>query len=638
MVLFVGYFNNNDHEPAYECIECCIYMLNMSGNWYNYTFFFCLLSLSFPTFAEASCKAAVRSAKGFVEDVGKASASKSAGLLRLSTRAEENAERDCHSLLVDQFQLGLPIPKTQLETSCGFPLPVLRLRDWARFLLDGNHSHILVGLKRPDWKREASILKAFWSNFKKQHEHHPVFAAADAGTLCLERTFPMVVHGDEGRGRKHAAYLVCNMHSVLGRGLRKFSKKPDLRYCKMSPNYHGHTYTSRFLLAALPKILYTGQNDQVFTDVLQFIADEVQHMFCVGEDDTLASRGRFHMVLVAIAGDWPFLADSGFFERSYRSVQKTRNQKKHSGICHLCAGGRTCHWEQINTLKPHWLESMFSLPLHADGCEASPLETVPHVPGELPGLWAFDTFHTMHLGVCKSFSASCLALLSELQPESSIDERFASLSSLYLGWCQTAGERPWVSKLTKELLGWMTTTTFPNGTWHKGALSTTLMTWIQCRFESEGSLWPAMLQEAGEACVACNSFLRGLYDSEAWIAPVEARRIAGFGHRFLVLYQRLARQAFLDGRLLWVLQPKHHSMHHLVVELHNSSFKGKVLNCLCVSTQADEDFIGRPSRLSRRVTPKPLHSAHRVLERYLQSCYGHWVKEGYLIPSAGKAK
>ena len=421
-------------------------------------------------------------------------------------------------------------------------------------------------------------------------------------------------------------------------GLRKDTKLAKQPWCKMCPNYHGHTMTSRFLLAALPKVLYTGENDQVFTDIMQFVSDEVQHMFSSGVVDALGKRGRFHMVLTHISGDWPFLADSGCFERSFRKVQKQKNQQRHIGICHLCAAGRDCDFEQLNTVRPQWLETMFTLRLHADGCEPSPFERVPHIPGELAALWSFDTFHTMHLGVCKSFLASCIALLSELQPESAIDGRFSSLSDRYLEWCKAARQRPRVSKLSKELIGWVSTTMYPNGTWHKGALSSTLMAWFQHLYETESASWPPMLQEAGEACLACNSFLKGLYDGEAWLEPTVARRIADQGRAFLTHYTRLARASLKDGCLLWVLQPKHHSMHHLVLYLYYGSQRGSVLNCLCFSTQADEDFIGRPSRLSRRVTPKPLNSSHRVLERYLQSSYAQWVAEGYILPSSGKQK
>lgn len=202
-----------------------------------------------------------------MRDVGREAAARSGGLLKLASRSVGQAERDCHRL-VGQYSLGLPIPKTDLKTGRGFSIPVLRLRDWAQFLIDGNHSHMLVGLRKPDWEREAAILKKFWELFRCQNPDHPVFEQSRLGNLDLGKTFPMVFHGDEGRGRKHTPQLVLNFHSVLGRGVRVKNKKKAGSYIKMSPNFHGHSLTTRFLLAAVPKVLYSWDNDEVWQDLM----------------------------------------------------------------------------------------------------------------------------------------------------------------------------------------------------------------------------------------------------------------------------------------------------------------------------------------------------------------------------------
>ncbi|CAL1141491.1 unnamed protein product [Cladocopium goreaui] len=310
----------------------------------------------------------------------------------------------------------------------------------------------------------------------------------------------------------------------------------------------GREAAARFLLAAVPKVLYSWDNDEVWQDLMQLATDEANFMFYEGVLDGTCRRGKFNMALLFISGDWPWLADSGNLARSYRNVQKKKNQQRHLGICHMCAAGQTGYdFEEINSRQPQWLRTMFTLDCFSEG-GPPPFADLPHVPGRLAELWRFDAFHTLHLGVCKIFLSSSLALLSELQPESAIDDRFASLSALYLSWCKTHSERPWVSKLTKELLNWPSTTVFPTGSWHKGALSTTLMRWFQFRFEREGSNWPPMLARAGEACVLMNDFLKGLYDAEAWLPASTAQKIAENGFAFLIQYARLARMAYLEGR------------------------------------------------------------------------------------------
>lgn len=143
-----------------------------------------------------------------------------------------------------------------------------------------------------------------------------------------------------------------------------------------------------------------------------------------------------------------------------------------------------------------------------------------------------------------------------------------------------------------------------------------------------------MLRMAGEAVVQASSFLRSLYMADVWMQPPAARAAAEHGLRFLRRYEALAKLAFDSGRTLWVVQPKLHAHHHISLYLLLGSEKGPVLNPMCFSTQASEDFIGRPSRLSRRVTAARLCS-DRVIDRYLRSCFHEWVKAGYIIEARG---
>ncbi len=592
-----------------------------------HTYFFCR--------AEASCASVVRSARGFVEDVGREVASSSSGLVDLASRSEHYAERDCHRLLVGRFKLALPIPISELKTGDGEHVPVLRLSSWMRYLVDSNSTHILCGLLKPDWDREAAILEAFWKNYEKQCPEHPVFQQSRAGTLKLSKCVPMVFHGDEGRGRRRTAFLVMSFYGLLGRGLRNKSKDPKRKapYIQMLPNYHGHTLTSHFLMCGLPKHMYTGNREHVFERLLDLAAEESQHLFLSGIEDHRSGRGKFTVALLFISGDWPWLADSGYMLRSFRNVQKHKTRRSPpGGICHLCKAGQCgVDFEQLNTRTPRWLDTMHSQEMSEEGF-ASPLQSIPHPAGKVASLWAFDVFHTWHLGVARCLLGSFIALLSDIQPSGAIDSRFEILSGKYTQWCKTHKRRAHVGKLTKELIGWPTTNTFPSGVWHKGALSTTLMAWVQSLYYSEGSTWSPMLQIAGQAAVEGNAFLRCLYNANAWLTVREARLASEHGLSFLRHYSDLAMMAWRDGRTLWVIQPKHHAYHHLVLQMLLASEAGKVINPLCYACQQSEDFIGRPSRLSRRVTAQP-KVAERVIERYLQSCYGQWVKAGFIVES-----
>ena len=129
------------------------------------------------------------------------------------------------------------------------------------------------------------------------------------------------------------------------------------------------------------------------------------------------------------------------------------------------------------------------------------------------------------------------------------------------------------------------------------------------------------------------SILCILYNGEAWLAPAKATEAGELCLDFLKKYASLASTALASGRQLWILQPKHHSLHHIGLDLLQGGSRGFTLNPLCVSTQQDEDYIGRPSRLARRVTAQqPV--AHRVISRLMQATYSQYVKAWYIKPSA----
>ena len=53
-----------------------------------------------------------------------------------------------------------------------------------------------------------------------------------------------------------------------------------------------------------------------------------------------------------------------------------------------------------------------------------------------PEFYKIDLFHTVTLGIGKSFAASCLAILQELNNGSSIELRMQELTASYLEFCR----------------------------------------------------------------------------------------------------------------------------------------------------------------------------------------------------------
>ena len=555
--------------------------------------------------------------------------------MQLAKRSEKNSERDCQRLMVNKFGLGLPIPKSEIRVHDTFSLPVLSLTDWVTFLVRQNHWHILCGLLRPDWEREERILERFWTLYEAQFPKNPVFEKARRGEICLKRTAPCVLHGDEGRSRKRTAFLVVSVHSLLGRGTaaqrKSTNKKPP--YLKMWMNYEGHTYTTRFLIAAVAKQHYTNANSKVFDDLMQFAAESCQHMLDVGVNHP--TRGQFWVAVVNIIGDWPWLCKAGGLERSFSNVQKhtekSNKAKDPKGVCHLCCAGKIGWlWEEIGTKEPSWLQTMYL----EDPFKSAdmPWLTLPHQPGESPSLFFFDCFHTVHLGIGKYILGSVLVLLMQRRPETNVEDRFDGLTQEYRSWCKTKKKRPYLTKITKELLNYPTSTSYPNAGWHKGELTTTMLEFVEDKFKNEDWSDCPLLALGGEAVLALNACMRMLYKGDLWLPSLVAREASEYGFRFLRRYGACARMAHTNQKTLFVLQPKLHAWHHLMVFMFRQSQQGrKAINILAYATQPSEDFIGKPSRLSRRVTTSEQASS-RVIDRYLRSCFDKWTKAGLIIP------
>lgn len=493
--------------------------------------------------------------------------------------------------------------------------------------------HILHGLERPNPTREEHTLSSFWKEFAKLHPNHEVFTQASLQSLNLKRTVPLLVHGDEGRGRRRVAHFALSFHSVLGKGIAKHGAIRKRKRTRLECNFDGHTYTNRFVIATLRKRDYTRENSDKWPLLLDTLADESRFMWEVGIDSPYG--GRYWGAVLNVIGDWPFLHKCGGFSRSFNSIQKRVTiRRPPAGICHLCRAGQAdCQFEQLATRRPGWIQTLYVEDPFVE--PSSIAANLLKIPGEEPGIWAYDWFHTMHLGVLKYYLGSVLALLSDQEAHGQIDERFGSLTQDYKQWCLQNKRRCHVASLTKEKIGWEKRSQYPAGMWHKGALSTVLMVYVEARFTRQRFDDVPLLKLAGEACFAIQRCSRTLYRSGLFLEPEVCQQVAEQGLQFLRRYSQMATLAKSRGECFFIYQPKLHCLHHFMIDLFAAHQRGlKGMNPLARSCQQSEDIIGRASRLSRRVTGQnPV--LHRVLDRYLQSTYHHFISCGFLVRPKG---
>ena len=117
-----------------------------------------------------------------------------------------------------------------------------------------------------------------------------------------------------------------------------------------------------------------------------------------------------------------------------------------------------------------------------------------------------------------------------------------------------------------------------------------------------------------EATSSLNNFLRGLYHEGLFISSGTAGRLAREGLCFLRLYAELAMLSYQRSAKRFPLVPKGHYMHHQCLDLLRQSQKSQwCVSPLLFACQCQEDYVGRPSRLSRRVNPRT--TSLRVLQR-----------------------
>ena len=107
-----------------------------------------------------------------------------------------------------------------------------------------------------------------------------------------------------------------------------------------------------------------------------------------------------------------------------------------------------------------------------------------------------------------------------------------------------------------------------------------------------------------------------LYSEGFWIPSHRAAQIAKMIYAFLACYQTCCAASLKKLVNRFALTPKCHMIAHAADQLEReAAVAAWVTNPLATANQMQEDFIGRPSRLSRRVHQARLHT--RVFQRSL---------------------
>ena len=550
-----------------------------------------------------------------------------------------SASRDMHKLL-DRLDYKLPIDIETINHVC-HTADVQELRtyhvkpeSWLQFWMNEEPS-ILGG-----WHGDVNQnFESFWKTFQVSHSGHAVFQHHNGR---LDRVAPVIIHGDEGRAVKRTNYWVLSMQSPFGSlndpslqctcredfahrqsGLPSF--EPDLaavdpKYLQASraqtTNYKGHSYLSHWLLFGVGGWIYK-RHSHIIDELVLEISQNLQKLFHQGIN---TNQGTIFAALVAVKGDLDFEKKLMSLTRSYAHVG-TKNCLE---ICHLCkAGGPGCFFEDFSEA-PGWLETVGTeRPWNGDDPPA--FSQIPFDDTFPEKLLQLDIFHVCKLGVFRDIIGGILILLLRLKffdyegSTINMEDRMNRAHGSFALWCTTLSKSPGLRSFSMRYFNMKSLLSAPWAN-SKGSDSVLLLQWLQHTLHVNinypnvagyEQLLKRMLQVVDAALG-----IRMVHSHRLWLERHCAHMLYYKIMTTLRGYTALARDALRLQVRAFVQKPKQHSLHHIGHELKSELQKGAtlILNPQCFGCEMSEDFIGRVSRLSRRVGFRLVHL--RVIQRY----------------------
>lgn len=408
----------------------------------------------------------------------------SKGLQKLGRVSLHKSETGTHKVFKDHGQsLDIRISKCDLISKPNFPY--VKFGDWVRYCIEFDLLENLVGVR--DLRDMERDLTLFWKRFQASHPQHKMYDLSEPGApRHHSRTIPIVLHGDEGRGRKKKQLMVLSATGLLGKGSSRCRSKNGSVAETERPlflNMLGNSSLTHFLHSVMPISLYNA-TPEAYYQVLSIQAQELWELFTHG----LQVSGRtYYIACVGCKGDAPYLAKSGQFSRNFARKPTARTSKKPAeGICHQCLAGKEgmgfdCPFEELGVEEPVWRRT---IGLEDCAPHGSPFMQVPFerdgTPGSFAKFFRYDLFHNLHLGVGKTFASSAVCLILELFEGHTIGDAWVKLTEDFQEYCRRVREAPYHKKLTGALFG--VNQSFkdcPAGGWNKGDYTRLLLQWFQ---------------------------------------------------------------------------------------------------------------------------------------------------------------
>lgn len=584
--------------------------------------------------------------------------------------APTHGERDAHRVF-GYFNLALRVPTSNMqvvnEKGDVTNVPHLKVHDYMAYLLKHSPKVLLGGLSIGSESRK--LLREFWTAFQHSEPGHVLFHDYP-NPEEWERVIPLSLHGDKGRTLRKTPVLVLSFetafglphhmlksardsrtrrnpmpHSKLGLSCTQRAKLKNSRHLPnmdfhecpkrrksnegtsipmvdVPHNGRGNSYLSHFMHSVVPHAVF-DEFPTLIPSLLQDIADSLKALY----RDGLAIRGETYRVgFIGMKGDAEWHVDCGNFSRSFRN-SGTANFLK---FCPECSCGSEEYPLADLREPPSWPESLYSSPPWL-AHEVPALASVPfyHPEGvECVRLFRRDMFHTLKHGFLRDHIGSSLILMCnrgyfDWDPEASvsIEDRMNRAFGVFKLWAQAEQKSPKVRQFTRLNMHYPNSMSHAWLKCHGGdvpMLLDFLVFQVKCAIKkpkSHNDLRPlgAILQ----ATTGALDFLGIQYSHGIGLPKECAMLMVVAGFQLLRGYIWLAVHCMDSNTGGYSLRPKVHYFHHQLWEMQGALNRGAqvVINPILFNCEGCEDYIGRCSLLSRRVSPRLC--SQRVVQRNL---------------------
>ena len=526
--------------------------------------------------------------------------------------------------------LSLPINVQELHHGIGqseIKTWYVSPQEWISYLMSTD-PQLLTGAGEPH-----ENLYSFWCGYRSAHPHHEVYSSPRANEL--HNTLPVIIHGDEGRGLKKGKCMVMSYQSPLGSARKPASRnacscssalasRPDLPQFGVgddpdpysmsakvrktlkaqTTNYCGHTYLSRWLLFSLGSWIYL-KHPEVLDTLVSRVAADMKDLF---ENGVLVGGRRIYAACIGVKGDLDWHRQVYLLLRSYAHVGT-----KYTGpICHAClAGGNGPLFEDYSE-DPVWATSVFvQRPWDTNGPSPS-LCAIPSFPAP-EELIQLDPFHIVKMGVGRSVAGGVLVFLIRQKyfdhagSTQNFKDRLERAHSSFALYCSSQRKYPALRSFTKAFLNMKSLASAP---WvaTKGSDTTLMLQWLSfyVGLTLQGNPLAAhvqLLKDMHRLCKATVESMSMLHTHGLWMERACGRLLYIQLMRTLRGYQLFGSKCLSMGYRAFIQKPKNHALHHVAWSLKQQLVLGSplILNPEAFSCEPDEDFIGRVSRLSRKL-------------------------------------